>query len=220
MAAIGGLVFSAITTLYGAKVAQDQLAQSRDDSDQKKREQASRISYWKDMDNSRLHVMNRSPDPIQDVVVEFRVGVLPRTAPVPPEATRVQFLVALGSLPPCSEVLFERKNFRWTAKHDDSELASAPHAPLTADDRDAPGFRKMTNDGLLSFSMVKFIDRDGAEWVRRSGGELESEPGTRAQTATSVPSHAAWTSPEEDLSMRGELLDYPPVKPLETCKDG
>ncbi|MFG3274873.1 hypothetical protein [Streptomyces luteogriseus] len=206
VAAVGGLLFTAITTLYGAKVAEDQLAQSRDDSDQKKREQASRVSYWVDNDETGLHVMNRSLDPVQDVQVWFHIGYLPRMRGVALEDTIVTFAVYLRSLPPCSEVRFERKNFRWTAKVDDQ--AGVPRGPLAATGRGEPGFRKMLNDDALSFAQLRFVDRDGARWERNSFGNLEMTP------------RLVTSGHRGEREMAGALLDYPPVKPLGDCKDG
>lgn len=46
LAAIGGLLFTAASTYYGARVANDQLQQSQEDAEQATRGQARRVTYW------------------------------------------------------------------------------------------------------------------------------------------------------------------------------
>lgn len=69
LAAIGGLIFTAVATYYSAAVSSDQLQQSREDAEREERAQASRVSFWfaTEASGRRLHVMNRSPDPVTEV---------------------------------------------------------------------------------------------------------------------------------------------------------
>ncbi|MFF8932424.1 hypothetical protein ACF1AO_34760 [Streptomyces longwoodensis] len=202
LAAIGGLIFTAITTLYGAKVAEDQLTQSRDDSAQAKREQASRVSYWLDNDESRIHLVNRSLDPIHEVVVTFSFGVI--ISNLPP-GRPVIFIIPLNSIPPCSELIFERGDLRWAPAKKGSFGPIWPVAALNSGL--AKEFKPLESDGYLSFSAVRFADSDGAKWVRNGLGDLETEK--RPERYYPLAG-----------SMRGAVQDFPPVKPLENCTDG
>lgn len=93
LAAIGGLVFTAVATYYSAAVSDDQLQESRQAADRAERAQAARVSFWVDTESGdrRFHVMNRSPDPVTEV--SFRGGA-PLTGPV---------LMTWDSLAPCQD---------------------------------------------------------------------------------------------------------------------
>ncbi|MFE1879486.1 hypothetical protein [Streptomyces diastatochromogenes] len=58
LAAIGGLVFTAVATYYSAAVSDDQLQESRQAADRAERAQAARVSFWVDTESGdrRLHV--------------------------------------------------------------------------------------------------------------------------------------------------------------------
>ncbi|MFI2300155.1 hypothetical protein ACH5AL_15130 [Actinacidiphila glaucinigra] len=73
IAGISTLLFTGIATYYGARVSADQLEQSREDAEQKTREQATRISFWSEnrKDQHLVHLVNRSPDPLFDAY--FRI---------------------------------------------------------------------------------------------------------------------------------------------------
>ncbi|MER5949521.1 hypothetical protein ABT127_26065 [Streptomyces sp. NPDC001904] len=71
MAAIGGLIFSGVATYYSAVVAQQQLEQTREDSEKEDRSQAARVNFWTEEpakgSEQTLHLMNRSLDPVTDI---------------------------------------------------------------------------------------------------------------------------------------------------------
>lgn len=70
VAGLAGILLTAVSTLFGVLVSEGELEQSREDAAREVRAQAVRVSYWTeyrtDVDG-RLHVMNRSPDPVTDV---------------------------------------------------------------------------------------------------------------------------------------------------------
>jgi hypothetical protein len=58
VASLGGLVTTGIGTIWSARVSADQLAQSREQAEEKQREQAARVSYRVDAGpkgESRFH---------------------------------------------------------------------------------------------------------------------------------------------------------------------
>ncbi|WP_432040438.1 hypothetical protein, partial [Streptomyces cucumeris] len=103
LAAIGSLIFTGIATYFGARVSQDQLEQSREDSERDARSQAMRVSYWFEGDYTDapvLHVMNRSPDPVNAVVVMYELDIYPADESEPETKANVHLII--GSLAPCS----------------------------------------------------------------------------------------------------------------------
>ncbi|MCX4970208.1 hypothetical protein OHA98_36725 [Streptomyces sp. NBC_00654] len=100
VAAIGGLWAQAVASYWGQETAKDQLSQSKDDSEREKRDQASRVTYWFEerldiREETKLHVMNRSPDPVSNITVRV-------TYPPHDPGAREEY-VKLESLAPCSE---------------------------------------------------------------------------------------------------------------------
>ncbi|MFE7403167.1 hypothetical protein [Streptomyces sp. NPDC057557] len=75
MAAIS-LIATAISTYYSAAVSKDQLDQSREDSELKAREQASRVTFWTEYskDGQKLVIGNRSLDPFTMLGLLFDVN--------------------------------------------------------------------------------------------------------------------------------------------------
>ncbi|WP_327591751.1 hypothetical protein [Streptomyces chartreusis] len=98
IAAIGGLIGTAIATYYGALVSRDQLEQSRKDAEWGIREQASRVTFWVEGDiaQDRILVMNRSPDP----VLAVSIGLLMDGQP---------YVLERVSLAPCSQAVYDAK---------------------------------------------------------------------------------------------------------------
>ncbi|MGW8481477.1 hypothetical protein ACWGLJ_43040, partial [Streptomyces sp. NPDC055898] len=104
--AIGGLLFTAVATYYGAEVSKDQLRQSQEDGRREEQAQASRVSVWIDGlsgPNRELHIMNRSPDPVTEVTLTIEF----------PETGTQQLL---ASLPPCTDLVFPEKVWGYDAK--------------------------------------------------------------------------------------------------------
>ncbi|MFG3026909.1 hypothetical protein ACGFZQ_52165 [Streptomyces sp. NPDC048254] len=71
IAAIAGLWFQAVATYWSQETAKDQLQQSKEDGERQDREQALRVAYWVEGDQSFeprvIHVINRSLDPVTNV---------------------------------------------------------------------------------------------------------------------------------------------------------
>ncbi|MGW9032943.1 hypothetical protein ACWGQ5_55355 [Streptomyces sp. NPDC055722] len=121
VASLGGLVTTGIGTIWSARVSADQLAQSREQQEDKQREQAARVSMWVDEAVSagrpgvlgvRVHLSNRSPDPVTLVKTSFWAD---NDAPSDyPDDAKVIFNLGLDSLPPCSDTVIEEKSMRYT----------------------------------------------------------------------------------------------------------
>ncbi|MFF8293555.1 hypothetical protein ACF068_30705 [Streptomyces sp. NPDC016309] len=106
IASIAGLITTGVATLFSAMVADDQLDQSRQVAEEKERAQADLISYWVDLQHdgkARLHMMNRSPDPISNVQMTFAVPLL---AEGNPHLEEILFALRMPSVPPCSDMIF------------------------------------------------------------------------------------------------------------------
>ncbi|MGW0314041.1 hypothetical protein [Streptomyces flavidovirens] len=194
VASIGGLITTGVGTLYGAWVAEDQLDQSREVAEEKERAQAALISYWVDLQHdggSRLHLMNRSPDPISNVQMTFAV-TLPSAGR--PDHPRVFFAVTMPSVPPCSDMLFTPDDMTYM---ENEQVAGDFDVPQW--DKDAGyRFRKEWKPLPIEAFLADFSDRDGVRW-RREGGLLTREPGDpkakRARLVGYVQAKAASSQP-------------------------
>jgi hypothetical protein len=151
LAAIGGLVFTAVATYYSAAVAEDQLEQSRKDAEKATRDQASRVSFWTVGENhTEVHVLNRSQDPLTAARLFGEFGFALRSE-LPKDHT-VPFYLDLDSLPPCTEVVLKPDHFVVTLK--DGERLHLKQMVV----------------GLFSYVDLEFIDRDGKSWLRTNAG--------------------------------------------------
>ncbi|MEU5072542.1 hypothetical protein AB0G76_13425 [Streptomyces asoensis] len=160
LAAIGGLIFTAVATYYSAEISEDQLHQSQDEADRDVRAQAVRVSVWngslleepvQDVTPTHLHVMNRSPDPIVNVHLRLTVErVVTSYEPTPKFPT---LNIILNSIPPCTELTMNQESIRYL-------LSDEPGAQ----------WLKVKESEFLTFDSLSFQDRDGIYW-RRSLGE-------------------------------------------------
>ncbi|MEV7445649.1 hypothetical protein AB0O22_31700 [Streptomyces sp. NPDC091204] len=204
VASIAGLLTTGVATLYGARVADNQLDQSEQVAEEKKRAQATRVSYWVDIQEGakpRLHLMNRSLDPISNVQMGFIVLLSFEGDQRP-----ISFAVKMPSVPPCSDMVFTLENMRYDEYH------SRDHSPILG-----PPLDKLPTDpGWLSFgktegepqtyppineSEVDFNDRDGVRW-RRARGLLTRSP--------------------EELRLAGDrwgVVKVVPPTPLKSCDE-
>ncbi|MEV0176318.1 hypothetical protein AB0I00_35040 [Streptomyces sp. NPDC050803] len=152
VAGIGTLLFTGVATYYGARVSADQLAQSRESAERQSRDQATRISFWIDRTptgEARVHLMNRSPDPVTGVVLDFSVEVARPNSQIVVR-DRVSFSVELLSAPPCSEMVFDEREMKY--KDDGMEDWTELPDPILA----------------INVEFVFFTDRDGVLWARGS----------------------------------------------------
>jgi len=149
---------------YGrARVSADQLAQSREQAEEKQREQAARVSFWADggpKGESLLHVMNRSPDPLSNLHVVFLVSQDP--------PGDVAFQLWLPALTPCSVLTIEGKSLKYYVADDpaDEDGYWPPLLEADANGIDLGDFEDSV--GFLEAS-VGFQDRNGVYWARVNG---------------------------------------------------
>ncbi|WP_406481986.1 hypothetical protein [Streptomyces sp. NBC_01615] len=196
---IGGLVATAVGTIWSARVAADQLEQSREQAEEKQREQAARVSYWVDRGQKgegRLYVMNRSADPVANLGITFRV--------VEGDTSRgpVAFKVSFPSLPPCSSVIIETKSLKYT-KADSGEDRETFWLPVTeANDFDL-SLKDLPDYVGFGQPAIGFQDRDGTYWARQDGGLTKDEV----------------ISIEHTPAGSGRVLGEPSVQAVKSCGD-
>ncbi|MEU9108734.1 hypothetical protein AB0D54_31235 [Streptomyces xanthophaeus] len=187
MASIAGLLTTGVATLYSARVASDQLQQSQEAVDEKKREQAARVSYWVDVEpdgTPRLHLTNRSPDPISNTTMLFEAS---RSEDRPDRYDPVQwtvvFVVKVPSVPPCSDLVFTSHDMRYST---DEHLARpADGHPLA----NPPGtdWLRFGKPPVIRTEWVNYIDRDGVRWERSGTGLLTQPTELEFTTGRGVP---------------------------------
>lgn len=169
LAAIGGLIFTGVATYYSAAVAEDQLQQSNEAEEHRSRDQASRVWLWVDRQRDgkqRVHLTNRSPDPVSQVFAEF-ITADSRTGRVP------RWGIYFHTLPPCSDLVFSQDQL-W---YDDQTVKGAdwwdtPH-------NEKPGgtaWHPMDGKSTLIGPTLMFVDRDGTSWARHDEGQLDRAP--------------------------------------------
>lgn len=118
VAAIGGLWAQAVTTFWSQQTAKDQLRQSQEDQEKEERVQAMAVSLWVDRaddtdDTSwRLHILNRSPDPVPFMQAAYLIrvggGGSARALAVSGPAN-AYLVVNTTRLAPCTELVFSSK---------------------------------------------------------------------------------------------------------------
>ncbi|MFD0123005.1 hypothetical protein [Streptomyces virginiae] len=221
-ASIAGLVTTGVATLFSALVAGDQLDQSRQAAEEKRQAQAARVSYWVDIQQDgtpRLHLMNRSPDPISNIQMTFTlyrdIGGTPDRPDFDPDMHIVSFAVYMPGVPPCSDMVLTPNNMRYRDDRSDKEGDKSDKA---IEWYYWKGKRNRWNDpfddlpikgGWLDFGKADhrilvdaadFNDRDGVRW-RRTGGLLTRNPPR---------------PPDPNALMWGVVQAVPP-QPLKTC---
>ncbi|MCL8015846.1 hypothetical protein M1L21_32720 [Streptomyces sp. AS02] len=139
-----GLLFTAIATYYDARVSAGELTQAREDAGKDARRQAARVATWGDIEN-RIHVTNRSPDPVSDVQVHFFAGYFEDTSDGM-SLRRERFLLTVADLPPCSDFV----------------ISTGQLFEHSADEKEGGGVR-------LNRLGVSFSDADGVRWIRTKG---------------------------------------------------
>ncbi|MFE7586425.1 hypothetical protein ACFU5Y_33215 [Streptomyces gardneri] len=185
VASVAGLLTTGVATFYSASVARAQLRQSQQAAEDKRREHAARVSYWVDVQTDgtkRLHLTNRSPDPIANATMLFDTeypGLYDKRIPA---TEQVIFIVKVPSVPPCSDLVFTSNDMRYTT--DENVTHPADGHPLP----DLPGTdwqQFSTPPDYLTIHWVTYTDRDGAMWTRDGSGlltqptelEFTTEPG-------------------------------------------
>ncbi|MFD5451369.1 hypothetical protein ACWDTR_33540 [Streptomyces sp. NPDC003470] len=170
MAGISTLFFTGVATYYGAKVSQDQLAQSRDDAERGALAQARLISWWEDRNRDSslraVHVMNRSPDPVYNLFIKF---VLSRS-----EHRWYPVVLFQASIAPCTVVTIRPEDVTWRSDPKGETQSAAEHP-------------------LLGIYELEFWDSGGQLWSRGQDGIPER--GSSALDAPKASIYAQETSP-------------------------
>ncbi|MFJ2007775.1 hypothetical protein [Streptomyces chartreusis] len=155
VAGIGSLLFTAVATYYAAAVSKDQLDQSREDAIREERDQAARVAAWVETDRAgsmRVHLMNRSLDPVSAVALSFWVSFPDRL--LSSRWVYVLYSQPVVSVGPCTELVFDQGSMEYVSWVD--------------------GFRsqkKVPSRGLYADVIrVEFMDRTGVKWVRDRKG--------------------------------------------------
>ncbi|MFJ3088935.1 hypothetical protein [Streptomyces sp. NPDC086838] len=145
VAAIGGVIFTGVATYYSAKIASDQLQQSREDAERQERSQAEQVSFYVGGEGSAedVHIVNRSPDPIYSPGVFFLTQVFDTRKP-PSAYLRHYGAGGEGDLGPCSELVFKQ-----------SGIKAAP-----------PSVQRHLIQGRPEVLGLDFTDRAGKRWYR------------------------------------------------------
>ncbi|MFF9569901.1 DciA family protein [Streptomyces sp. NPDC014685] len=140
-----GLAVTAWGTYKTAQVANDQLAESREQDERNARLQASQVTMWLEPD--ALVLANRSLDP---ALVYFQgkqpldKGLFAQKEGVPDARKKVVFTVRIGTIPPCTRVAMPR--------------GESNHIRIGVDD--------LLVEGLL------IVDAEGTQWLRSADGPL------------------------------------------------
>ncbi|MFF4507583.1 hypothetical protein [Streptomyces sp. NPDC001401] len=152
VAGIGSLAFTGVATYYGALASQDQLEQSREDSEREARSQAMQVSFWFEGAGTArpvLHVMNRSPDPVNGAVVRFQLRIFAKEESQ--HDTMASVAIRFDALPPCSLQTIETGQLR-IRTHSQNEPSKLPSRPM-----------------YVTEPFLAFGDRDGRIWARFNG---------------------------------------------------
>ncbi|MFB7239357.1 hypothetical protein ACFCXK_31835 [Streptomyces sp. NPDC056269] len=191
VASVAGLLTTGVATFYSASVARAQLRQSQEAAEEKRREHAARVSYWVDVQTDgtpRLHLTNRSPDPIANATMLFDTNHPGHES----ASGQVVFIVKVPSVPPCSDLVFTSNDMRFGA--DENVTHPADGHPLP----DLPGadWRTFGTPPDITTQWVTYTDRDGSLWKRDGSGlltqptelEFTTEPGLPGAVLAVQPS--------------------------------
>ncbi|MET9901767.1 hypothetical protein [Streptomyces sp. NPDC006446] len=202
VAAIGGLWAQAVTTFWSQQTAKDQLRQSQEDQEKEERAQAMAVSLWVDRaddtdDTSwRLHILNRSPDPVPFMQAAYLIrvggGGSARALAVSGPAN-AYLVVNTSRLAPCTELVFSSKQ---TGRDWGSPKGEVPLPP--------PGSRLHFDQ----FAFAYFVDRDGRSWLRWGQGQFapfDTENWRRI------------TAPSEEILWEKQTKGDPVTRPAASC---
>ncbi|MFF5881008.1 hypothetical protein ACIQ9M_34245 [Streptomyces californicus] len=144
VAAILSVFFTGWATYISAKVAQDQLVQSREESKNEEKQQASRVTFWMDTYRSRssdqvVHLVNRTPDSVTKIMVHVDSGAAS-------DGSSHRLTGFLHNVPPCTDLTFKMPD----------QLAKSNS--LKSGVRFIPGVTYI--QGFV------FTDASGVDWIR------------------------------------------------------
>ncbi|MEJ8655025.1 hypothetical protein [Streptomyces sp. MS1.AVA.4] len=205
--ALGGLVATGVGTIWGALVAADQLEQSKWRNEDKRRAHASRVSYWITggvAGDAQIHVMNRSPDPVDHVRIHFTAGEFKEYEDGRlPGNKDVVFFVLLASLPPCTERVIDGKSLQY------EEGESADQSGLRPDHAGPDLYNDLPGGTYVQLRGLNFVDRNGLPWTRMDG-KLTQE--NRRPDSLG----GAWTGV---VVGEAKVVGEPKVRAVEACGD-
>ncbi|WP_344599060.1 hypothetical protein [Streptomyces violaceusniger] len=174
VAAIGGLWAQAVASYWSQQTAKDQLSQSKEESVRQMRDQASKVTFWVEhpagrRENVKLHVLNRSPDPVSEVQIVLRVfrrDVAPDGEHHLPEGEEEELWVLdLANLGPCAETVYLAPKMR---------LEQIPRNHIASLDE----WPKLSDQFSWKVGSMYFVDSSGRGWIRTAKGldERSSSP--------------------------------------------
>ncbi|UKY47868.1 hypothetical protein [Streptomyces inhibens] len=152
-----GLIFTGVSTYYGAKVAQDQLDQSRKTTDEESRAQASRVYMWSEPSKNYTYATNgvfanRSLDPVTILDLAFTTfGIDNKTGKSYDELHDV---IVIHPIQPCSS------------------FTITPPDIIRGD-----GERYSAENTYVDLLLIYFRDTNGKQWVRAGDGKLSPVEG-------------------------------------------
>ncbi|WP_371621501.1 hypothetical protein OG245_00245 [Streptomyces sp. NBC_01116] len=173
MAGIGTLMFTGVATYYGAMVSRNQLEQSREDAESKRLDQASRVGTWVEYapdGGIRLHLANPTPDPVLSIEMVIQATVQGRDGD-PFYASdieekvdlRVDYSLRPFDLPPCSKMIFDPGDWKYTENHETDVPSPDPSLPAEADWKPQP-----RPDGLFVV-VLGYKDHSQRTWWWQDG---------------------------------------------------
>lgn len=173
VAAIGGLWAQAVASYWSQQTAKDQLSQSQEEGVRQTRDQASKVTFWVEhpagrRENVKLHVLNRSPDPVSEVQVVLRVrrDVGPDGGHHLPEGEEAElWVLPLYNLGPCAETVYPAPKMR---------LQQVPRNHIASLDE----WPKLSDQNVWNVGSMHFVDSSGRGWIRTAEGlnERSSPP--------------------------------------------
>ncbi|MFC8350029.1 hypothetical protein [Streptomyces sp. NPDC057280] len=159
---IATLAFTGWATFVQAQVAADQLDQSKEAAEEQARSQATRTAAWLDQGPDgapRIHVANRSPDPVSQVLAVFSVEDSHTS-----QGGRLVLGsggVAFESVGPCTELVVD-VDFLDLKGHWNSVLKK----------------HKLSREDLLfRHPLTSFTDSKGDSWVRSESDLMKVDDG-------------------------------------------
>ncbi|MFJ2060517.1 hypothetical protein ACIOMM_31910 [Streptomyces sp. NPDC087908] len=203
LASVAGLLTTGVATFYSASIARAQLRQSQEAAEEKRREHAARVSYWVDVradGTPRLHLTNRSPDPISNATMLFDTnhpGIVDEHRPA---TWQVIFIVKVPSVPPCSDLVFTSKEMRFGANESVTHPADGHPLP----DPLGAQWRAYGAPPNITTRWVTYTDRDGTLWQRDGSGLLTQPTALDFTTEPGMPGAVQAVQPQSLKGCSGD----------------
>ncbi|GAA3352905.1 hypothetical protein GCM10017744_003900 [Streptomyces antimycoticus] len=139
------------------------------------RDQASKVTYWVEhpagrRENVKLHVLNRSPDPVSKVRLVLHVDV---------SDEEEKWVLDLSNLGPCTDTVYSASKMR---------LENIPRNHIASPDE----WPKLSDQGYWGVGSMYFVDSSGRGWTRTSK-DLDKSSSPPAVELTNI----IWWNDEE-----------------------